>query len=327
VELIKMSTDGQVATTLSAARQAVTQKGAKFIGAVMTSPEHAALNKLLPSLGALSLNSLGQDESLIGKNCSKNAFHIVQSDDMNVTAVAKGLKAMPGKKWAILTEDYSTGHSAAAAFAKAVKKAGKQVVSTQFAPLNTTEFGPFITKIENSGADAVFSGEYGADGVAFVNQAAQFGLTKKVGTVLGLNMVSEPLFPVLGNKVVGFYNNVGYNVHADNAQNKKFVQDYTKQFGSAPYYVPADNYLAAETLFAGIKKAGSVDPAKVGAALDGLTLPSVDGNVRMRAADHQLIRPNFLGKVVKTPKGLAFKIVDSMTGPETSPAANPDCHM
>src|SRR5439155_17521082 len=103
--------------------------------------------------------------------------------------------------------DYSTGHTAATEITKALKAAGKQVVLTQFAPLNTTDFGSAITKLKSSGADTVFAVEYGGDGVAFVNQAAQFKLFDKIKTVVGFNMVSEPLFPVLGPKVTGFYNN------------------------------------------------------------------------------------------------------------------------
>ena len=65
----------------------------------------------------------------------------------------------------------------------------------QFAPLNTTEFGCYITKLKASDADALFAVEYGADGVAFVNQAAQFKLTDKFKTALGFNMVSAAAVP------------------------------------------------------------------------------------------------------------------------------------
>lgn len=326
IQLIKKTTDGQVSTTLQAAREAVTKEGAQFIGAVMTSTEAAALNAQLGSLGALAFNATAKDDGLVGKECAANSFHVVQTDTMDINGLAATLKTMPGTKWAVQAEDYATGHSAASVFAAAAKQAGKQVVLQQFAPLNTTDFGSYITKLKSSGADAVFAVEYGADGVAFVKQAEQFNLTKSLRTVLGFNMVSEPLFPALGAGVTGYYNNVGYDVATDNPLNKTFVADYTKANGSAPYYVPADNYLAAETLFAGIQKAGSVDPAKVGAALNGLSFDSIDGTVTMRAADHQLLRPSNLGQVVKSATGtLAFKILTSAPATETSPAASSDC--
>jgi branched-chain amino acid transport system substrate-binding protein len=327
VELIKKSTDGQTGTTLQAAREAVTKEGAQYIGAVMTSTEAGALNAQLGSLGVLAFNATAKDSSLVGKACAANSFHVVQSDDMDVAGLAATIKTMPGTKWAIQAEDYATGHSAADLFAKAAKAAGKQVVLQQFAPLNTTDFGSYITKLKNSGADAVFAVEYGADGVAFVKQAEQFNLTRSLKTVLGFNMVSEPLFKVLGEGVVGFYNNVGYDVNADNALNKTFVADYTKAYGSAPYYVPADNYLAAQTLFAGIEKAGTTDPAKVGTALNELSFDSIVGNVTMRGADHQLLRPSNLGQVVKTSDGMTFKILTSAPASATTPTSNSECSL
>ena len=54
IELIKKDTDATPATTLRAAREAVTQEGASFIGAVMTSTEHGALNAQLEGLGVLA---------------------------------------------------------------------------------------------------------------------------------------------------------------------------------------------------------------------------------------------------------------------------------
>jgi ABC-type branched-subunit amino acid transport system substrate-binding protein len=327
VELVIKSTDADPATTLRVAKEAVSQDGAQFFGAIMTSPEHAALNAQLAGLNALDFNALGKDDALVGEQCVPNAFHIVQTNGMDINGLASSISSMDGDKWAIMAVDYATGHSAAEGFTKAAEAAGKQVVSTQFAPLNTTDFGSYITKIKDSGADAVYAVEYGADGVAFVKQATQFNLPAQLKTVLGFNMVSEPLFPTLGDSIVGFYNNVGYDVSESNALNQQFIADYTKANGGPPYYVPADNYLAAETLFAGIEKAGSTDPSKVAAALNDLTFDSIVGSVTMRGADHQLLRPSYLGQVEGSGTDLSFKILHAADPSDTTPEPSPDCKM
>lgn len=327
VELIIKGTDADPATTLRVAKEAVTKDGAQFIGAVMTSPEHAALNAQLEGLGALSFNGLGKDDALIGEQCSPNAFHIVQSSSMDITGLASSIAELPGDKWAIQAVDYATGHSAADKFKAAAEKAGKEIVLEQFAPLDTTDFGSYITKIKDSGADAVFAVEYGADGVAFVQQADQFNLDEQLQTVLGFNMVSEPLFETLGEGIVGYFNNVGYDESADNAENQEFVKAYTDANDSAPYYVPADAYLSAETLFAGIEEAGSIDPTEVAAALDDLTFDSITGSVTLRGADGQLLRDSYLGEVEKGdgPGGMAFKIITEATPDVTTPEADSAC--
>jgi ABC-type branched-subunit amino acid transport system substrate-binding protein len=324
VELIKSSTDAQPANTVRAARKAVTQDGAKFIGAVMTSPEHGALQQQLASMNALSFNGLGKDDALTGAGCSPNAFRAVQSTSMDINAITATLSKLPAQTWAIQAVDYATGHTSAENFKKAAEAAGKKVVLEQYAPLNTTEFGSYITKLKSANADGLFAVEYGADGVAFVNQGAQFKLFDKYKTVLGFNMVSEPLFKTLGTKVVGFYNNLGYDRAADNPLNKAFVEGFTAKEGSAPYYVEADNYLSAQVLFQAVKKAKSVDPAKVKAAMNGLSFDSIAGQVTM-GKDHQLVRPSYVGQVVDDGGQMSWKVIAEADGSKTRPAPDTAC--
>jgi ABC-type branched-subunit amino acid transport system substrate-binding protein len=327
IKLVTKSTDADPATTLREARAAATKEGAKFIGAVMTSTEHGALNAQLEGLDALSFNSTGKDDALVGKQCSPNAFHVVQTNGMDVAGLAKSLADIPGSKWAVQAVDYVTGHTAAAAFKKAAEAAGKTVVLEQFAPLDSTDFGSSITKLQKSGADGLFVAEYGADGVAFVKQAEQFNLDEQFKSVISFNVVSEPLFPVIGDATKGWYSNVGYDVNNQDKANADFVAAYTKEYGSKPYYVPADAYLAAETLFAGMKKAGSADPTKVADALNDLTFDSIVGEVTMRGADHQLLRPSYVGQVTGSGDTLAFKILSETAPDVTTPKASSDCKM
>lgn len=327
VEIVTAQTDGTPAATVRAARKA-TQDGARFISGVVTSPENGALQQQLPSMNALSFNTFGKDDALTGAQCSANSYRTVQNTQMDVNAVARSLAKLPGTKWAIQAVDYATGRTAAKIFTAAAEKAGKKIVLTQFAPLNTTEFGSYITKIKSSGADAVFAVEFGADGVAFVNQGAQFKLFQGLKSVLGFNMVSEPLFDALGDKIVGFYNNIGYVHGLKNAKNEAFVAAWkAANGGKDPYYVQADAYLGAQTLFEAVKKAKSVDPTKVKAALDSLSFDSIVGQVSMRPGDHQIQRDSYLGQVEKTGGKLGWKVINTVPASETQPAADPSCKL
>jgi ABC-type branched-subunit amino acid transport system substrate-binding protein len=330
VEIVTGSTDVTPPATIRAARALVLQKNAHFLGGIISSPETAALNPQLPGMNALAFNATAKDNFLTGAQCSANTFNVVQSAQMDVTAIGQALGKLPAKKWAVIAEDYSTGHDSATGFASAVQKAGGTVVKTLYAPLNTTDFGSYISQLKSSGADGLFAVEYGADGVAFVNQASQFGLLKAIPTFVGFNTVSEPLFPVLGQKIVGFYNNLGYVHQQTTENNAQFAAAWKAKYGSDPYYVEADNYIAAQTLFAGVKKANSVDPEKVKAALGGLTFDTIAGSVTTRAADHQLLRPSYVGQVLKTPGGkggLGWKIISSSPPSVTTPSPNSACHI
>lgn len=137
VQLIVKQTNGTPPVTLQAARPAVRENGAQFIGAVMTGPENAALQQQLPALHALSFNRTANDDMLTGADCSPDAFRVVQASQMDITAIGEALKRLPAKTWTIQAEDYSIGHSAATSFAQAARSIGDKVVMTQFAPLGS----------------------------------------------------------------------------------------------------------------------------------------------------------------------------------------------
>lgn len=328
VRIVVRGTDATAATTLREANAAVTEDGANFIGAVMTSPEHAAINAQLESLDALLFNASATDDALIGESCSPLSFTTIPTVNATINTLIGTLEDLPGTKYAIQAADYSTGHAAVDAFTAAAEDAGKEVVLAQYAPLGTTDFGPYITAIQNSGADAVFGVEFGADGVAFVKQSIQFGLVDQLDAVVGINMVSEPLFPALGPGIEGFYNNVNNNPGLDNDLNNRFQEEYEAAYGIKPYFLPSDNYIAAEILFAGVAAAGTIDPETVAETLRGMTIDTIIGEVTVRADDNQVIRPQYVGQVVAdstTSSGLAFDIIASQEGKDIMPEPNPAC--
>ncbi|MCW3049622.1 MAG: hypothetical protein JWO74_3906 [Solirubrobacterales bacterium] len=326
VEIVTSSTDGQPNTTLRAVRKLVTQNGAKYVSGIVTSPEVGALQQQLPALGALALLGDGQDDALTGANCNANAFRATQSASMLLAGFQQMLTKSKAQKWAIQAVDYSTGHTAAKLFQTAAEKAGKKVVLVQFAPLGTTDFGSYISKIRASGADGFFGLVPSLDGVAFINQASQFKLFDTFKSVFSYNMVTEPNLPTLGAKTVGFLSNLGYDESSTNPMNKSFVAGFQKQFGGVPETVAADNYLAAQLLFAGVKKAGSVDPQKVKAALDGISFDSFVGPVTM-GADHQLVRPAYIAEVAKGGDGYVFKTVAAIPSSVTRPTPDQACKL
>jgi branched-chain amino acid transport system substrate-binding protein len=247
---------------------------------------------------------------------------------MDVVALGKAFDKYAAKKWAIIATDYSSGHDAAEAWTKVLEEHGQQPAETLFAPLGTTDFGSQISKLESSGADGVFMFVVGSDAVAFIKQADQFGLFKKIKTRVGQNTVSEPLFKPLGDSALGVYNNVEYVHQQETGDNEEYAAAYKEKFGENPYYIGAENYIAAQTLFAGVEKAKSVDPEKVKAALKGLKFSSLWGDLEIRPEDNQLMAPSNVAQVVKEQggiSGLGWKVVSTTPASETSTGPSPDC--
>lgn len=325
VELIVKDTDATVPTTTRAMTEAVNRDGAQFISGVMSSPEHVAVFQQANQLDVLALNHVGQADNLVGEACSPNGFTTVQSTAVNIEAMSQAMAEIPGKKWAFLNADFATGHDVAQAFKEQVESDGGEVVSDQFVPLGTTDFGAQITEIKASGADALLSTVYGADLVAFANQAEQYQLSDQVETVVGISSISENLFPAIGDKIQGWYGNLLYDVTAESPENEAFVKGYTEKYGEAPYYFPADAYIAAQALFAAIEESGSTDPLEVRDALEGLTFTSLNGEVTMRAEDHRLISPVYAARVVEGEDGAAWESFLEVPAADLQIPVDPAC--
>jgi branched-chain amino acid transport system substrate-binding protein len=330
VKIVTADTDGSPAATLRGARTAVLSDGAHYLSGIITSGESEALTPLLPGLKAINILNINKDDEVTGKACSANMYRVTTSASMDLTAEGQLLPQLAPKKWAVLVIDIATGHTAAQLFTQQASKYGKQVVSTQFAPLGTTDFGSYISKIKSSGADGLYVLESGADGIAFFNQAKQFALFSQIKKVLAYSTLNEPSFAALGKTVTGMYDKVNYTWTLDNPLNKTFVPAYEKAYGTKPWFIPADAYISAEFLFAAVEKAHSIDVPAVQAAMNGLSFNSIAGPVQMRAQDHQALRTVWVGQVVPQPGGwsnLGWKLVVTAPPSSTSPAPDPACKL
>jgi len=72
-------------------------------------------------------------------------------------------------------------------------------------------------------------------------------------------------------------------------------------------------YTGIRMLADAFNKAKSTDPAKVAKVLEGIKVQSLNGEVEMRASDHQALQPLYIAKWVKL-DGKAVKYEQEKTG-------------
>jgi len=75
-----------------------------------------------------------------------------------------------------------------------------------------------------------------------------------------------------------------------------------------------------------VKKSGSVKPAEVSKALRGAQIDSIYGPVTMRAADNQLLLPNYVARA-KPVDGAIVPVIEHTFPPSLVPAPSPLCKM
>jgi branched-chain amino acid transport system substrate-binding protein len=131
----------------------------------------------------------------------------------------------------------------------------------------------------------------GTAGINLAKQQAQFGLFGKYKLVLSASMVNEVLITGQADTTIGVWSSQSYHATLPGKMNADFVAAFEKRFGKKPSYLAADAYLSFILVNEAIQKAKSTDVAAVRKALEGLKVSTIVGDVEMRAADHQLVRP------------------------------------
>ena len=100
-----------------------------------------------------------------------NFFRANISGPMGARAVSLYLREAKLSSFYALGLDYAWGHNSVQVFEDEMKRAKKNFIGKVFAPTGTKDYSTYITKIRQSGADAVYLVLQGDDNNAFLSQA------------------------------------------------------------------------------------------------------------------------------------------------------------
>lgn len=173
--------------------------------------------------------------------------------------------------------DFASGKSRAETFGNAFTEGGGEVVQQLYAPLGTTDFGPFIGQLTPEDIDVVYAFFSGPAAIAFVSQMAEFGLTPDLQLV-GPGFISEAeILPEMGESALGMVSATHYTPVEDNEANQEFIELYLESTGEERpgTYVEA-GYLAALVAASAIDQVNG-DMGDTQAFLDALTSLEVEG--------------------------------------------------
>ncbi len=147
----------------------------------------------------------------------------------------------------------------------------------------TTDFGPFINKIQDAGADAILGGGHFQDGSAFARQLYEKNVPVKFVTLLVAP--PEPDFADLGDAAVGIIGPSQWEPLAAfkpdfGPTGKEFEDAYMAAYSEEPSYHSAGGYAAGLVLEKAIRDADSTDPDAIKAALDNMDLTLFFGKIK-----------------------------------------------
>jgi len=275
-------------------------------------------NRRNPDNRVLFLNYSAVDPALTNEKCSYWHFRFDANADMKMNAMTDVIKNNADiKKVYLIGQDYSFGKAvakAAVTFLKQ-KRPDIMIVGNELHPIGKVkDFTPYATKIRASGADAVITGNWGADMVGlgkaigetgldvpiFTYYAANDGITKTIGAggKDKIRLVHEgPANPPSTEEYAAYHR----------AFKAKFPEKDISQFRIAN---------VIQMLAAAMEKAGSTKPIDVAKVLEGMEFTTLHNEkVVMRAEDHQLIQPIHIS--VHTDEGITFDSDNSGYGLKT----------
>jgi branched-chain amino acid transport system substrate-binding protein len=196
------------------------------------------------------------------------------------------------KKVYILGQNYSHGVQVAK-YAKETlsrKRPDIQIAGEDLHPLGQVrDFAPYIAKIKASGADTVITGNWGNDLSLLVKAANDGGYNGKFFTYY-TGVTGTPT--ALGSNGAGRVYQIAYSHYNMGGQMDKWMNEFKAKYNDDFY--TGSTIRIFETLGAAMAKAKSTDPLKVAAALEGIKVQSFNGEVEIRAADHQLQQPLYM---------------------------------
>jgi branched-chain amino acid transport system substrate-binding protein len=234
-----------------------------------------------------------------GGVCDSNTVLTGPSASQQLSVLVKWAVQKYGKRIYIMAADYNFGTISASWVREYARELGATVVGAEFLPLTVTDYSATIQKIEAARPDFVFALPVGANQTGFMEQFAAAGLKKTTG-IVSTNFGSGNQQVVVSPAATeGVIVSLPYLESIDNPQNTAFKAMWHRAYGSGEPIIEAavDVWNAAHLWAAAVRKAGSVDTAKVRAALEsGLEMKAPNGTVQLVAKSHHLRQNMYLAR-------------------------------
>jgi branched-chain amino acid transport system substrate-binding protein len=164
-------------------------------------------------------------------------------------------KTLGYKRIAVIGMDYAFGWEVVGGFQKTFEENGGQIIQKLWAPLNTTDFAPYLSQVRRD-ADAVFALMVSISASRFPKQYQDAGLKAKLPLIGGGTTFDEFVLPSLGDEAIGGITPLIYSAALDTPANKRFVAEYRKKYGKVPSYFSETSYTSTRWIADAAKAIG-----------------------------------------------------------------------
>jgi branched-chain amino acid transport system substrate-binding protein len=236
-----------------------------------------------------------------GGVCDRNTFCTGSTPAQTVEKLVPFAMSKWGKKVYIIAADYNYGQITTDWIEKYVRDNGGETVGSEFFPLDVTNFGPTVKKIQAAKPDLVLSALVGGSHVSFYKQYAAAGMNTEIpiaATTFGVGNDHELISAEEGNGLILAYS---YFQEIDTAANKDFVARFKARYGAdAPYLneLAVRSYEAVHLWAEAVRKAGSLDRMAVIEALESpASYDGPSGKLEVEPKTHHAVQNVYLAEL------------------------------
>ena len=292
-----LDTEGKPATAVRRVQEIAQQKNARFFAGGILSSEALAMGKEVQKAGGIFITTAGADE-ITGKDCNDATFRwSVPTYGAIEQTVRPLIQMMPkAKRWYTITPQYVFGDGLLSAAKAIFKEKGIEHVGNSYHSLNEKEFSGYLTNAVAAKPDVLLILNFGSQSSDTLRQAVSFGMKNNCTILLAWASGLEQFESLGADLCEGVYFGAQYWHDIDSPLNRDLVKRSNAAFKANPNYSLAGSYICTKILLDGIVKAGTVDPKKVVATLEGMKYDGLTGPEEVRKGDHQVLKNYYLLK-------------------------------
>lgn len=325
IEFVTRDSKFKVDIGLSAAKQLVMREDVDILMGTINSALALAISDLAKKEKIPFLVTFAKSAKITGAKGHRYVFSMNENTAMIGKAAAEGLAKLPYKKYWIGGDDYEYGHAVADGVWENLKKLRPdvQLLGQSWWKVGEPDFTPYITAMLAAKPDAVIIATGGRDCVPFLKAAQATGFNKRAPFFMHTATELSALKPLGLNAPEGVIGTSNYHsYYPATSENQAFVAEFEKAYGRTPAVGALYGYIAAKFIAKAYTKAGKFDTESFIDALEGLSVDSPVGKVTMRAEDHQVMLPMYMGVTRKQEGSPILIAADIVTIPaeETMPS-------
>lgn len=280
IELVVDDNDSKAGETARIARKFLSQDHVVAILGDLTSSstmeaaplaQEAKVPLLTPTATAIAVTKVGD---YVFRSCFTDPF----TGRIMARFALEHLRARRGVILTDVKQDYSIGVSAE--LSSYYRQKGGQILQEFSFSSGDTDFRAQLSSLKSLQPDVVFVPAYYTEAALILREARQLGV--KAAFVGGEGWDSPSLISVAGKSAEGSFYTDHFSPDDPEPLVQTFVQDYKTKYGAAPDALAALWYDGARLLVDAIRRAGSVEPAKIRDALATTkNFPGVTGNISL----------------------------------------------